>query len=214
MPRRVPVSARDPTASATSSSRSSHSRTPSLNPQDAQHTVAFYYPSANEGPAHNIDLKTPGLDDVAERESTEFESSATAQNDISSVTTPTFRRSASAPSPPPKSALATSLFRSRGSIPDTGQSKQARFDDDVVFADTHLRRTLSEPTQERRKSAPAKILSNLGFLFEDSSSSDEDSDEGDEEVEAALGIFEEVVEELIQVAEEHEEARDILAEVA
>ncbi len=124
------------------------------------------------------------------------------------------RRSASLPPPPPKSAMATPLPHPRHSVSGASRDKRAHFDDDLLPSAVLLERTLTDPTSERTKTISARMFSDLGLLRHGPSVLDETDDEADEEIEAALGVFEEVIEELVHAAQDHEEASEQLAEVA
>lgn len=140
------------------------------------------------------------------------ESPASHGKELNSVRSKEHHRSASVSSSPLKSALAPSPRPATKNEPHDHFSKRAHFDDDVVTSDVLVRRVMTEMPFQRRKSAPAKVPTSVRILGDrlSSSSSDDEDDEGA----AAIGIFEEVIEELVQVAEEHEEAKAQLAAVA
>lgn len=130
-------------------------------------------------------------------------------------------RSKSVPPRPLKSALAipTPITKIPGS--EHCGRKRAHFDEDPLTAEFSLLDVSTEPTVIRRCTTPdradlmRRILSRDSFsehaqsLYTDSSGYTDDAG-----LAAAIELFEEVVEELVQVAEEHAEAHEELAVIA
>ena len=98
--------------------------------------------------------------------------------------------------------------------------QKARFDDDLITANLLLRRTTTEPPALRRSSAPPRTelvptVRERDEFFSDASTwhrSDESENREGRDIAVALSGFEEIVEDLVQVVEEHEEAHEQLKE--
>lgn len=123
-----------------------------------------------------------------------------------------YQRSSSVPSRPLKSALARTPPPSRTSDSQSGTKKRARFNDASASEHLVLRQNAGEAESQRRHSAPTDVERIPTWSRRSPSSTDSVSSE-DREVLAALGIFEEVVDELMEMAEEHADAHDELSEV-
>ncbi|KAK3703179.1 hypothetical protein LTR37_014656, partial [Vermiconidia calcicola] len=127
-------------------------------------------------------------------------------------------RSASVPNRPLKSAIVMAPPPATRSSSQNGNKKRAHFEDDSATA---------EVTPQPKSMARGRSVPSGGVVLRDAVERDlalyehrrsEDSAESesreDDELNAAIGVFEAVVEELVQVAEEHAEAHADLMNVA
>ena len=131
-------------------------------------------------------------------------------------------RSSSAPARPLKSALVAPAPPAKTPDSERCGRKRAHFDDDAVTAEITLRYPSIEPPPLVRSYSALDSSDLMGrLLLRDSFSehahsyyTDESERPDDEELETAIQLFETVVEELVQVAEEHAEAHEQLADIA
>jgi hypothetical protein len=130
-------------------------------------------------------------------------------------------RSKSVPARPLKSALVAPTPPAKTSDSDRCSRKKARFNEAELTEEFSFRDISSEPDLVRTHTSPdradlmRRILQRDSFsehaqsYYTDSSGFNDDS-----ELATAIELFDEVVEELVQVAEEHAEAHEQLAHVA
>ena len=128
--------------------------------------------------------------------------------------------SSSAPSRPRKSAFSHSPPPARSTDSGCARKKRARFDENALEEDVLFQRASTESVPLRRQSTPARsqltrhlLARNCSFERSTLLESSEDETKQVQELAAALGVFEEVVEELMQIAEEHEVAQEQFASV-
>ena len=131
------------------------------------------------------------------------------------------QRSKSVPARPLKSALVTSPPPSGIHDSDRCSRKKARFNEAELTEEFSFRDVSSEPDLVRTHTSPDRADLMRRILQRDSFSehaqsfyTDSSGLNDDPELATAIELFDEVVEELVQVAEEHAEAHEQLAHVA
>ncbi|KAK3696169.1 hypothetical protein LTR37_018071 [Vermiconidia calcicola] len=187
-----------------------------LDPQDlSDEPLEHVQPASEEQPDDSVE----GEADVEDTRSKRPHDLSPSSSRNTMPTRPNeHHRSASVPNRPLKSAIITAPPPATRSSSQNGNKKRAHFKDDSATADP---KPQSQSTA-RGRSAPVRseALRNAVerdlALYEQHRSEDtaESESRGDDELNAAIGVFEAVVEELVQVAEEHAEAHADLMNVA